>query len=77
MIEWPDGANVLAKLQASDAGTTVPVRYEGAVEKLTAPMDRACSYILQADLEDQAEKTGGKISVQQDGLWPAMDEVKA
>jgi hypothetical protein len=76
-VTWPGGAEVIASLSSEQAGETVPVNWFGMVDKIEAPLRRACSYILEADLRDQAEKTGGTFNVKQDGLWPAMDGVTA
>jgi hypothetical protein len=76
-VTWPDGAAVTASIAAEYAGDTVPVTWTGAIEKIESPLQRAASYILEADLRTQAEQTGGTLTVKQDGLWPAMDEVKA
>jgi hypothetical protein len=75
-VAWPDGRRVTAALRARDAGQTVPVVWTGAVDQLERPPDLADSALLAVYLQDQAERNGGTFEQKQDGLWPAMDEVK-
>lgn len=61
-VNFPDGANLSAKIEAATPGRDYPIAWSGAVERLAASFENAEVCFLQLRLKKLAEDSGGKFS---------------
>jgi hypothetical protein len=75
-IKWADGAALRGIISARSPDETVGVVWQGDLNQVPAPPERADASVLTAWMADQAERTGGVFSQEQNGHWSPMDQVK-
>lgn len=70
----PDGATIKATLQASTPHDSVPVHYEGAVERLTDYVRTAGDAVLMAHMRQQAAALNATLTTSIEGQYEEWAE---